>query len=166
MKLGINGLGRIGKLSIWDHVARKHFSAIVANIGREVGTGLEDLAGSLERDSTYGSLAYYLHGHKGGRVIENLNDADGTMTINGMPVKIFREARNPKDIKWKENDVRLVVDTTGVFRDPTEGPDAVGKGTFRGHLHAGAEKIVLSSPFKIKAKGMSMPDDAVTIVMG
>ena len=28
MKLGINGLGRIGKLSMWHHVARKHFSAL------------------------------------------------------------------------------------------------------------------------------------------
>ena len=166
MKLGINGIGRIGKLSIWNQVARKHFSAIVANIGREVGTGFEDLVDSLCNDSTYGSLAYYLKGHKGGRIIENLNNVDGTMLIDGMPVKILREARNPKDIKWKENDVRLVVDTTGVFRDPTEGPDAVAKGTFRGHMQAGAEKIVLSSPFKIKAKGMSMPDDAVTIVMG
>ncbi|MCK5437614.1 MAG: glyceraldehyde-3-phosphate dehydrogenase [Desulfobulbaceae bacterium] len=165
MKLGINGLGRIGKLSIWDHVARKHFSAIVANIGREVGTGLEDLAGSLERDSTYGSLAYYLHGHKGGRVIENLNDADGTMTINGMPVKILRETRNPKEIKWKENDIQLVVDTTGVFTDPTAEPDA-GRGALRGHLYAGAVKTILTAPFKIKTKGASMPDDAVTMVKG
>lgn len=165
MKLGINGLGRIGKLSIWHHVARKHFSAIVANIGREVGTGLEDLACSLETDSTYGSLAYYLHGHKGGRVIENLNNADGTMTINGMPVKILRETRNPKEIKWKENDIQLVVDTTGVFTDPTAEPDA-GRGALRGHLHAGAVKTILSAPFKIKTKGASMPDDAVTMVKG
>ncbi|MEA2084542.1 MAG: glyceraldehyde 3-phosphate dehydrogenase NAD-binding domain-containing protein [Thermodesulfobacteriota bacterium] len=165
MKLGINGLGRIGKLSIWNQVGRKHFSAIVANIGREVGTGLQDLADSLDKDSTYGSLSYYLNGHKGGRAIENLNDADGTMTINGVPVKILRESRNPKDIKWKENDVRLVVDTTGVFTDPTAGPDA-GRGALRGHLQAGAEKVILSAPFKIKAKGVSMPDDAVTMVMG
>ncbi|MFN2366410.1 MAG: glyceraldehyde-3-phosphate dehydrogenase, partial [Desulfurivibrionaceae bacterium] len=44
MKLGINGLGRIGKLSLWHHVGRHHFSEIVANVGREIGTGLHDLA--------------------------------------------------------------------------------------------------------------------------
>ena len=45
MKLGINGLGRIGKLSLWHHVSRKHFSGIVANTGREVGCGLADHLG-------------------------------------------------------------------------------------------------------------------------
>ena len=39
-KLGINGFGRIGKLSVWHHVARKHFSEIIVNIGREAGTTL------------------------------------------------------------------------------------------------------------------------------
>lgn len=165
MKLGINGLGRIGKLSLWHHVSRKHFSEIVVNLGREVGTGLQDIAAAIDRDSTYGRLGMYLHGCKVGRVIENLNDADGTMTVNGVPVKILRESRNPSEIKWKENDVRLVVDTTGVFTDPTADADA-SRGSLRGHLQAGAEKAILSAPFKIKDKGLSMPEDAVTTVMG
>jgi glyceraldehyde 3-phosphate dehydrogenase len=165
MKLGINGLGRIGKLSMWHHVSRKHFSGIVANIGREVGKNLEHLAAAIERDSSYGRLSSYLHGHKGGRVIEELNNETGTMLINGMPVTILRTARNPKDISWQENDVRLVVDTTGVFSDPTTDADAA-KGALRGHLQAGAEKVILSAPFKIKSKGLEMPKDAVTTVMG
>ena len=165
MKLGLNGLGRIGKLSLWHHVSRKHFSGLVVNLGRQVGNGLEDIAASIERDSTYGRLGNYLYGHKGGRVIENLNEAAGTMTVAGMPVTILRESRNPKDIKWKENGVRLVVDTTGVFNDPTADADA-GRGALRGHLQAGAEKAILSAPFKIKEKGLSMPEDAVTTVMG
>jgi len=119
MKLGINGLGRIGKLSLWHHVSRKHFSGIVVNIGREVGQGLEDLAAMLERDSTYGRLGAYLYGHKCPRVIEELDDRKGTMLVNGIPVSILRSSRNPGDIAWRENDVNLVVDTTGVFTDPT-----------------------------------------------
>ncbi len=166
MKLGLNGLGRIGKLSLWHHVGRKHFSEIVANVGREIGTSLNDLAASIERDSSYGRLSGYLFGAcHDQRVIEELNDKEGTMRVNGVPVKILRTARNPKDIAWKENDVRLVVDTTGVFTDPTAGPDSP-RGAFRGHLQAGAEKVLLSAPFKIKEKGMAMPDDAVTTVMG
>jgi len=66
MKLGINGLGRIGKLSLWSHVSRKHFSELVVNIGRNVGNNLDDLVSSIERDSTYGRLRSYLHGHRGG----------------------------------------------------------------------------------------------------
>ena len=165
MKLGINGLGRIGKLSLWHHVSRQHYSEIVVNIGRKVGSCLNDLAAAIEKDSTYGRLSTYLHGHSCGRVIENLNDSDGSMVINGVPVKILQEARNPKDIKWKENDVRFVVDTTGVFNDPTTDAESPG-GALRGHLYAGAEKTLLSAPFKIKSKGLDMPEDVVTTVMG
>jgi len=165
MKLGLNGLGRIGKLSLWHHVSRKHFSGIVVNTGRQVGSGLNDLAAAIERDSTYGRLNVFLHGHTCGRVIENLNEAEGTMVVNGMPVKILQESRNPAGIKWKENNVRLVVDTTGVFNDPTADADAP-QGALRGHLEAGAEKVLLSAPFKIKAKGLDIPEDAVTTVMG
>jgi glyceraldehyde 3-phosphate dehydrogenase len=165
MKLGINGLGRIGKLTLWHHVSRQHFTEVVVNIGRQVGTGLNDLAAAIDRDSTYGRLGIFLHGHTCGRVIENLNEADGTMLVNGVSVKILQEARNPKDIKWKENDVRFIVDTTGVFNDPTADAES-GRGALRGHLSAGAEKVLLSAPFKIKAKGLDMPEDAVTTVMG
>lgn len=165
MKLGINGLGRIGKLSLWHHAGRKYFDEIVVNVGRQVGSGLTDLAAYIEKDSTYGRLGSYLNGWKAGRMIENLDEARGTMTVNGVPVTILREARSPRDIKWKENNVRLVVDTTGVFNDPTADQDAP-KGSLRGHLLAGAEKVILSAPFKIKTKGMSMPEDAVTTVMG
>jgi len=165
MKLGINGLGRIGKLSMWHHVSRKHFSEIVINIGREVGQDLNDLAATIERDSSYGRLASYLHGHKGGRAIEELNNNTGTMLINGVPVTILRKERNPRDIGWKEHGVKLVVDTTGAFKDPTTDADD-SKGALRGHLQGGAEKVLLSAPFKIKSKGLDMPEDAITTVMG
>ncbi len=122
MKLGINGLGRIGKLSLWHHVSRQFFSEIVVNLGRNVGAGIESIASSIEKDSTYGRLSMYLHGHKGGRVIENLDEARGSMTINGVPVTFLRKARNPKDIEWQANQVRLVVDSTGAFKDPTADP--------------------------------------------
>ena len=165
MKLGINGLGRIGKLTLWHHVARRSFSEIVVNIGRQVGQSLADLAASIEKDSTYGWLGTYLHGFKCTHVIENLNEEEGTMTIDGVPVRILRESRNPKEIKWREHDVSLVVDTTGVFTDPTVSADNP-RGALRGHLEAGATKVILSAPFKIRDKSKSMPEDAVTTVMG
>lgn len=165
MKLGINGLGRIGKLSLWHHVAKKNFPEIVINIGREVGNSLSDLAAQLEKDSTYGRLGTYLYGHTSPRVIQELNEAKGSMLVDGIPVTILRSSRNPGEIAWHENQVKLVVDTTGVFTDPTADPGA-SKGALRGHLQAGAEKVLLSAPFKIKSKGIGMPDDAVTAVMG
>ncbi|MBP1720423.1 MAG: glyceraldehyde-3-phosphate dehydrogenase [Deltaproteobacteria bacterium] len=165
LKLGINGLGRIGKLSLWHHVARNYFSEIVVNVGRGVGGGLEDVADYIERDSTYGSLGQYLHGHKGGRVIENLNEEHGTLRVNGTPVTILRKDRNPKDIPWKSLGVPLVVDATGKFLDPTVPPDDK-KGSLQGHLQAGAEKVLASAPFKIKDKSIPMPKEALTCVMG
>jgi glyceraldehyde 3-phosphate dehydrogenase len=165
MKLGINGLGRIGKLTVWHHVSRKSFEGLVVNIGREVGGGLQDVAEYIERDSTYGPLSRYIYGYKGRRVIEGLDDKKGSMQINGIPVKVLREHRNPKDIGWREEGVKLVVDCTGAFRDPTQSPE-VGKGSLRGHLEAGVEKVILSAPFKIKDKSNSMPEDTVTIIHG
>lgn len=163
--IGINGLGRIGKLTLWHHIGRKYFSEIVVNIGRKVGTKLEDIALYIEKDSTYGLLHNYLYGYKAQRIIENIDEENGTMTIDGIPVTILRETRNPKDIGWNKYGVKVVVEATGKFVDPTLQPDAKD-GAARGHLEAGAEKVIVSAPFKIKEKGLPIPDDAKTIIMG
>ena len=165
IKLGINGFGRIGKLSVWHHVARKYFSEIIVNIGREAGTSLEDIAHYMERDSTYGLLRRFLYGQKAEPLISALDEKSGSMNIDGVRVRFLRSFRNPTEINWREYGVKLVVDTTGQFLDPTLPPDHP-KGAVRGHLEAGAEKVIVSAPFKIKAKGKPMPDDVVTTVMG
>lgn len=168
-KLGINGFGRIGKLTAWHHISRRYFDELVINVGRNVGSGMEDIAHYIERDSTYGWLANYLHGCNAKPVISSINEAEGTMVIDGINVKFLREARNPADIKWKENGVSIVVDTTGQFLDPAQPADNP-KGSVRGHLTAGAQKVIVSAPFKLKDKGMdlkgAMPEDSVTTVMG
>jgi glyceraldehyde 3-phosphate dehydrogenase len=163
--LGINGLGRIAKLSIWQHVGRKSFSEIVVNIGRGVGSSLEDVASFIEKDSSYGTLHNYLHGFKAKRVIENLDEKAGAMSIDGTKVTILREVRIPKDIPWKSYGAEVVVESTGKFTDPTLPPDASG-GALRGHLAAGAHKVVVSAPFKINDKAAGIPEDAVTTVLG
>jgi glyceraldehyde 3-phosphate dehydrogenase len=164
-KFGINGAGRIGKLSIWHHVARRSFEGLVLNVGRPAGNSLEDIADYIIRDSTYGSLSRYIHGFRGGRIIEELNEATGTMRINGVPVEILRETRNPSEIPWKEKGVSLVADCTGAFGDPTLPADSQ-KGSLRGHFEGGASRIILSAPFKISDKSKHMPDDAVTSIQG
>lgn len=163
--LGINGLGRIGKLSLWHHIGRRYFSEIVVNIGRKAGTSLKDISLYIEKDSTYGELHKHLYGHKAKRIIEDLDEGKGAMRIDGIPVTILRESRNPKDISWRDHGVKIVVEATGSFVDPTIPPDAK-EGSLRGHIEAGAEKVIVSAPFKIKEKGRPIPDDAKTIIMG
>ena len=169
IKLGINGLGRIGKLAVWHHVGRKYFSEIAVNIGREAGTSLADIAHYLERDSTYGYLCNYLYGYKAKPVISDLDESSGSMTVDGIPLKLLRTARNPGEINWRDQGVKLVVDTTGQYLDPAL-PGNHPKGSLRGHLDSGAEKVIVSAPFKMQDKSAdisaSMPDDAVTTVMG
>jgi len=165
LKLGVNGFGRIGKLTVWHHVARKHFGEIVVNIGRQAGSCLAAIAHYVERDSTYGWLHGYLYGHRGQPVISDLNEADGSMMIDGVKVSFLRRHRDPADIGWDQHDVQLVVDTTGQFLDPNLGLDNP-RGTIRGHLAAGADKVIISAPFKSADKSAPVPEDAVTTVMG
>ena len=123
LKLGVNGFGRIGKLTVWHHISRKHFPEIVVNLGREVGGSIHDLVHYLERDSTYGHLANFMYGHKAGPVITDVSEADYSLKADGVRIKFLTKSRNPRDIDWAGEDVRLVVESTG----PVSGPDPAGR---------------------------------------
>lgn len=164
--LGINSLGRIGKLTLWNQLVTRHFDGVVINLGRKTGKKTEDLIQALTADSTYGDLGTFLYGQKGRRDLVKVVDAEQQLfEIDGMPVKILSEERNPASIPWKQEGVRLVIDCTGQFVDPTVPVDAP-KGSIRGHLAAGATKVIVSAPFKIKEANKSMPDDALMMVYG
>ncbi len=164
--LGVNSLGRIGKLMVWHQAARKQFDGVVVNLGRTVGKNIEDLIQTLEMDTTYGSLGRFLNGMNGEKDVVKIVDRDKLLfDINGMPVKILTSERNPKNIPWKDENVRLVIDCTGQYVDPSTPYDAA-KGSLRGHLAGGAQKVLLSAPFKIKDKSVKMPEDAAMMVYG
>ena len=118
MKLGVNGFGRIGKLTVWHHVARKYFDEIIVNLGRPVGISLEDIAHYVERDSTYGWLHGYLYGHKGTPVIDELNESDGSMVIDGIRVRFLRKHRDPADIGWMTKSHPAAAAVHASFTDP------------------------------------------------
>ena len=148
--LGINGAGRIGKLTIWHHLLSRKFDGIVLNVGREVGKGLEDLVQALTTDSTYGDLSLFMYGRAGKRCkVEIVDSEKHIIEIDGFPIKVLMTERNPRNINWKAEGVRVVVDCTGKFLDPSL-PDNEGKGSILGHLTAGAEHVIASAPFKIK----------------
>lgn len=163
--LGINGLGRIGKLTLWHHVARRHFGRVVVNVGRPVGTGLEAVCAVIEKDSTYGAMHRFLFGANAEPCVRIADREQGLLEVAGVPVRVLQQARNPREIGWRQHGVRVVVDCTGAFDDPTRPADHAS-GALRGHLEAGARKVVYSAPFKIKDKSRGIPDDVTTLIYG
>ena len=163
--LGINSLGRIGKLTLWHHIGRKYFQEIVINIGRNVGNGLSAVAQAIEKDATYGTIHRFLYGVKAKRIIQIVDEQKGSLLVDGIPVTILREARNPAEIGWRNYGADVVVECTGKFHDPSLAADN-RKGALKGQLAAGAKVVLDSSAFKIKNKALPMPDDAVTLIYG
>lgn len=163
--LGINGAGRIGKLTLWHHTHRGYYDGFVMNLGRDVGVGFEDVVHTLTTDSTYGPVEKFLYGVSGTRDVKILDSEQGLIEMFGKPVKILQEARNPREIAWRRENVQIVVDTTGVFCDPTVPVDGP-RGSIRGHLEAGAKVAINSAPFKIKDKTKSDPDDSAMLIYG
>ncbi len=163
--LGINGLGRIGKLTLWHHADRKYFDRIVVNLGREVGRDLDAVCGVIEKDSTYGSMHRFLYGVNAAPCVRIVDRGRRLLEVASVPVTILQRARNPRDIGWREHGARVVVDTTGAFNDPTAPAEADG-GALRGHLAAGAEKVINSAAFKVKGGARAVPEDAVTLIYG
>lgn len=163
--LGINGLGRIGKLTLWYQLHENYFDSFIINTGRPVGKRLEDIVNLIGNDSTYGSIEKFLFGIKAQRDIKIINREENLLEIFGKPVKILCQERNPNKINWKKNAVKLVIDTTGVFNDPTRAGDDCA-GSLRGHLFSGAEKVINSAPFKMKDKTKMIPHDCATLIYG
>jgi len=161
--LGINGLGRIGKLCVWHHAARRTFPGLVVNVGRAVGRDLDSVCGVIQNDSTYGNMDRFLFGISAQPSVRIIDRDRNLIEVAGMPVRVLQQARNPADIDWRSESVRVVVDTTGAFDDPTV-PETDPKGSLRGHLIAGAEKVIYSAAFK--APHHVAPDDCVTLIHG
>ena len=151
LKLGINGFGRVGKLTLWHHVARKYFSEIIVNIGRRLAIPLRILPTTRPTTPPTGRCVLFCTATTPEPVIGQVNPAGRSMVINGVPVRFLSESRDPARIAWKDNGVRLVIDATGKFLDPTKAADSAG-GSCLGHLEAGAEKVLVTAPFKIKDK--------------
>ena len=158
--VGINGIGRIGKLLVWTLTARKEQDELVISTGREVGKTVDDLATYLSYDSTYGSYEKFLFGYMANKKVKVIN---GSVYLNDVKIVWLKDSkyRIPGNIPWSEYGVDMLFDTTGNMVDPTINDE----NSLRGHIH-NAKKVVLTAPFKIRDKGVQMPRDAITLVGG
>ncbi len=136
-KVAINGFGRIGRA-----VAR----IIMEKDGDLDLVAINDLtdAKSLAHLFKYDTVM----GKWGGTV----EAKDGELVINGKAIKVLA-VRNPAELPWKDMGVKVVLESTGIFRT-AESP----KGGYADHLKAGASKVMLSVPAK--------DDIDATIVLG
>ncbi len=158
--VGINGIGRIGKLLVWLITARKEQESVVISTGRKIGKDIEDLATYLSYDSTFGPYERFMFGIGKGRAAEVKK---GSLYMNGVRIEWLntQDFRKPGNIPWSEHGAEVVFDTTGKMIDPTVNDE----NSLRGHLNH-AKKVILTAPFKVKNKGALTPDDSVTVVVG
>ena len=136
--VGINGFGRIGRVTLRAMMQRKgEFDVIAIN---DLGDP-KALAMLLKYDS--------VHGRFPGEV-----EVDGdSLVINGDKVKIVSH-RNPAEIPWGEMGCKIALESTGIFTSRAKD----GKPGYDSHLEAGAEKVVISAPAK--------DDPDLTVVFG
>jgi glyceraldehyde 3-phosphate dehydrogenase len=137
VKVGINGFGRIGRITFRALAARPdEFDVVAIN---DLGEP-KALAMLLKYDSVLGRF-------------DGTVEADGdALVVNGKKIRVCAE-KDPRELPWKELGVDVALESTGFFT----GREADGKPGFDSHLTAGARRVVISAP----AKG---PD--LTVVLG
>ena len=135
IRVAINGFGRIGRnvlrASLGHSQYGKKFEIVAIN---DLGN-TEILAHLLKYDSIYG------------RFDGNIEVKNDGMEINGKSIKFFSQM-NPSKLPWKDLDIDVAVESTGLFRK-REGASQ--------HLAAGAKKVIISAP---------AIDPDITVVLG
>jgi glyceraldehyde 3-phosphate dehydrogenase len=143
VKVAINGFGRIGRLV---------FRAMVEQglVGRDievVAVGdivpADNLAYLLKYDSTQGRF----QGTVGSKKSAADKPDDDVLVVNGRDIRVV-SARSPEELPWKQLGVEVVIESTGLFTDAAKA---------KGHLAAGAKKVIISAPAK---------NEDITLVMG
>ena len=145
VKVAINGFGRIGRLV---------FNALVEQdlLGKQF-----DVVGVVDVSTDADYFAYQLkydsiHGKFKGTLATAKSDATKTendiLVVNGHKVKCIAATKDPSQLPWKDLGIDYVIESTGLFTDSEKA---------KGHLAAGAKKVIISAPGK---------GDVKTIVMG
>jgi glyceraldehyde 3-phosphate dehydrogenase len=132
VKIGINGFGRIGRN--FFRAARSQGVDLDFVAVNDI-TDSRTLAHLLEYDSVLGNLD------------ADISATEEGITVDGDEFKVLAE-KDPGNLPWKELDVEIVVESTGLFTD---------RDNAEKHLSAGAQKVIISAP----AKG-----EDITIVLG
>ncbi len=136
IKVGINGFGRIGRLvfrAMYDQGLIGNEVDLVAVT--DLSTDADYFAYQLKYDSTQGKFDGEITTEKSSDDLEE-NDV---LVINGDKIKCVAATKSPAELPWGELGVDYVIESTGLFTSL----DAC-----KGHLEAGAKKVMISAPGK------------------
>ena len=138
MKIAINGFGRIGRLTFRELLKKDNVEVVAINDL----TDIETLAHLLRFDSIHREIDAKIEAA-----------ADG-IKVNGTLIKVFSE-KDPENLPWKDLQVDLVLECTGIFRD---------EAGLEKHRKAGARKVLLSAPAKggVKTYVLGVNDKELT----
>lgn len=124
VRIGINGFGRIGRLTLRAILDRHPDTVEVVAINDL--TDVRTNAHLFQWDSTYGPFA------------GEVSSEENAFSVNGRKITVFSE-REPGAIRWDTVGADIVVESTGRFTDATK---AVA------HREHGVKKVVISAPAK------------------
>ncbi|WP_185877353.1 type I glyceraldehyde-3-phosphate dehydrogenase [Blattabacterium cuenoti] len=124
IRMGINGIGRIGKMVLLSAIKKKNIEVVCINDL----ISIEYLTYIIKHDSVH-----YNNINKNDVFIE-----DNNLIINGKKIIVTNE-KNPENLPWKDLNVEYIVESTGFF---------LTKKLSEKHLNAGGKKIILSAPPK------------------
>src|SRR5947208_12820748 len=144
VKVGINGFGRIGRLVFRALVEQGLLGKALDVVALNDIVPADNLAYLLKYDSTQGRFQGEVYSEKSSASVAE----DDTLVVNGHKLKCLAVKEGPAALPWKQLGVEYVIESTGLF---TEAEKA------RGHITAGAKKVIISAPAK---------NEDITVVMG
>jgi glyceraldehyde 3-phosphate dehydrogenase len=143
-KVGINGFGRIGRLVFRALVEQGLLGKTLDVVAVNDIVPADNLAYLLKYDTIQGRFTGSVGSEKSSAAVAE----DDLLVVNDHKIKCLAVKEGPAALPWKQLGVEYVIEATGLF---TEAEKA------RGHLSAGARKVLITAP----AKG-----EDITIVMG
>lgn len=124
IKVAINGFGRIGRLAFREMITGQDFDIVAINDL----TDAESLAYLLKYDTNHRSF------HEDKITFEN----DEIIINNKKRIKVYSE-KDPINLPWKELNVDVVLECTGLFTNKEDAEK---------HIEAGTKKVIISAPAK------------------
>ncbi len=122
IKVGINGFGRIGRITFRAILKRDDVEVVAINDLLDVN----HLAYLLKYDSVHGKLE------------DSISVEQNSLVVNGNRIRVTAE-RDPIDINWGEMNIDVVAECTGIFT-------SMEKAAL--HIKSGAKKVAVSAPSK------------------